>query len=114
GAAGGKDPIRVFHADDFVKLHEIDMVGLQPLQGFVYLPRCGCFGPAINLGHEKDLLAVTVEQRFAHADFTAAVVVVPGVVHEVYPAIDGGADDAEALLLVFWLSDMITAKADCR
>ena len=79
------------------------MIGLQPLERLLNLPGGGLFGPAVDLGHEEDLLAVAVAQGLAHADFAVAVVVVPAVVQKVDAAVDRGADDADALLLVFRL-----------
>jgi hypothetical protein len=38
-ASFGKHAIRVFQADDFVVLHQVDAVGLEPLQALVNLLR---------------------------------------------------------------------------
>ena len=51
---------------------------------------------AVNLGHQESPLAVAVAECFAHTPFALAVVVVPTVVHEVDPAINCGADNAQA------------------
>ena len=49
-------------------------------------------GAAVDLGHQKDLVAVVVlRQCPAHQFFAAAVVVVPTVVHEIDAAVDAGA-----------------------
>ena len=61
----------------------------------------GLFGAAVDLGHQEDLLAVAVAQGLAHADFADAVVIVPAVVHEGDAAVDGGADDLDALRFVY-------------
>ena len=51
GAAVFKDPIGVFHADDFVKLHQVHVVGFEPFERFVDL-LCGLvFRAAVNFGH---------------------------------------------------------------
>src|SRR5271156_6354173 len=34
GPAGSEDAVRIVHADDFMKLQEIDMTGLEPAQRF--------------------------------------------------------------------------------
>ncbi len=36
-SAFGEDAIRIFHPDDFVELHQVDAIGLQPFQGLVDL-----------------------------------------------------------------------------
>ena len=70
------------------------------------------FGPAVDLGHQEDLLAVAVAERLAHADFAAAAVVVPAVVHEGDAVVDGGADDLDAFLLLLLSADVVAAQAD--
>ena len=42
-AARGKNAIGIFEANDLVKLHEIDMIGLQALERFVDLLRAASF-----------------------------------------------------------------------
>ena len=44
----------------FVKLQKINMIGLQPLQRLVELLTCREFVPAIDLGHQKCLLAIAI------------------------------------------------------
>ena len=55
--------------------------------------------PAVDLGHQEDLLPVTVLKRFAHSRFAHAFVVVPAVIHEGDAAIDSLADEANRILL---------------
>ena len=112
GAASGKDAVGIFHADDFMVLEEVDAVGLEALEGFVDL-FCGVgAGAAVDLGHEEDFGAVAIAQGLAHADFGAAVMVIPAVVHEGDAAIYGGADDFDSFGLVFRLADVESAEAD--
>ncbi len=72
----------------------------------------GFAGAAVDLGHEEGLLAISVAQRLAHADFAGAAVVVPAVVEEIDAFIERGANDANAFLLVALAADVISAQAD--
>ena len=99
-------------ANHFVKLQQIDGVGLQAAQGLVDLPGRALAGAAIDLGHEERFLAVSIAQGLAHADFAGAAVVVPAVVEEVDAFVEGGADDANALLLVLLAAEVISAESD--
>ena len=58
GAALGKDAVRIVEADDFVMLQQVDVVRLEPLQGFIDLAGGGFLGAAIDLGHQERLLPV--------------------------------------------------------
>src|ERR1022692_2740166 len=95
-----KDSSRIGFANHFVALQEINVVGLQAAQRFVQLLGCGLLSLAVNLGHEESFLTVAVSQRFAHAFFADASVVVPAVVEEVDSAVERGAYDADAFLFV--------------
>src|SRR5579859_957341 len=97
-----------------MKLHQVDAIGLQSLQGFVNLPCGGLLGATVYLGHEENLLTVTVAQSLSHSDFAGAPIIVPAVVHEREPTVDGTADDRNALRFVSLFSDMIPAQADGR
>src|SRR5216684_2643617 len=87
---------------------------LQALQGFVDLPGGGLLGPAVDLGHEEDLLPVAVTQSLPHATFTGAAIIVPAVVHEGESPVDGASDNRDALCFVSLFADMIPAQADGR
>jgi hypothetical protein len=112
-AAVREDAIRVLEADHLVVLQQIEVVGLQAPERLVDLPRRGLPGPAVDLGHQEDLVAVAVPERLAHADLAGAAVVVPAVVHEGDAAIDGGSDDANRLLLPR-LAQVIPTEPDQR
>ena len=58
GTPFGKNPVGVVQANDFVELHQIEMVGLQPLEGFVQLLHGGLLGAPVQFGHQKDFLPV--------------------------------------------------------
>ena len=47
----GKETVRILQADVLVELHQVDMVGLQPLQRLVDLPRRRVLGAAVKLRH---------------------------------------------------------------
>ena len=93
-------------------LEEVEVVGLEPLQGLVELLGGGFPGAAVNLRHEENLLAIAVAEGLAHTDFAAAVVVVPGVVHEGDAGVDGGANDLDTLLLLLLPADVVAAQAE--
>src|SRR6185437_4232660 len=111
-AAGREDALGILHADDFMELEQVEMVGLQPAQGYVELLRGRLLVAAVNLGHQEGFLAVAIAEGFAHANFALAAVVVPTVVEEIDSAIEGGADDADTLLLFGLPADVPTAQAD--
>src|SRR5437870_6405830 len=87
---------------------------LQPLQRFVDLPGGGLPGPAVDLRHEEDSLAIAVTQRPPHADFAGAAIIIPAVVHEGEPPIDGAADNRNTLQFVSLFADVIPTQADGR
>ena len=107
-----EEPVRIFHADVLVILHQVHLVRLQPLQRFVDLLRGGGLGAAVELGHQEHLLAVTVAQSLAHPDLALAVHVIPAVVHERDAAVDGRTDQPHRLLLVLGNADVVAAHAD--
>ena len=88
------------------------MIGLQPAERFVDLLGRARLGVAVNLGHQECFLPIPVLQRFPHADFAVAAVVVPAIVEEIDALIEGGANDADAFLLVALHADVVTAKPD--
>src|SRR5258708_26156240 len=114
GATGCEDPVRIFQSNNLMELHQVDAIRLQPLQRFVDLPGGGLPGPAVNLRHEEDSLAVAVAQRLAHADFADAAIIIPAVVHEGQPPIDGAADNRNTLRFVSLFADVIPTQADGR
>ena len=111
-AVVGEDAVGVFHADDFVELDEVDVVGAEAGEGLFELLVVLGDGAAVELGHEEDFLAVAVLEGFAHAEFGGAVVVVPAVVHEGDAVVDGGVDDLEAVFGIGLLAEVEAAEAD--
>src|SRR5271156_3985365 len=110
-AINGENSVGIGVANYLVKLQKVHVVGLQPAQRFVYLLGRALFGAAVNLGHQESFLAVTILQRFAHADFAFAAVVVPAVVQEIDAFIEPGANDAYAFLHVTLPGEVISAEA---
>src|ERR1039458_5873059 len=94
--AGCKDSVRVFQSDDLMQLHQINSIRLQPLQGFINLPRGRRLGAAVALGHEKDFLAVAVTQSLPHANFAGPAIVIPAVSNEGDPLVNGPRDNVYA------------------
>src|SRR6267154_425725 len=113
-SAFGKNAIRIGVANDFVELEQIDPVSLKAAQRLVDLTGSRSFGAPVNLGHQKRLLAITVAQRIAHADFTLAAVVVPAVVEKIDALIEARADDANAFLGIRLTTKMIAAEPNER
>jgi hypothetical protein len=61
-----KDAVGVLHAYHFVKLDQIDHVGLKPPQRLFQLLVIRVLGPPIHLCHEKDFCAITIAERMTH------------------------------------------------
>src|SRR5207253_6834893 len=102
-------------ANELVVLNEIDAIWLQSAQRFVERPRRLSLRVPVDLRHQEHLVTVSVAERLGHANFALPLVVVPRVVHEVHPAIDGGAHDAKSELLIDrWQSEMPAADPDWR
>src|SRR2546426_10876079 len=89
-------------------------MGLEPPQGLVDLGRRRLAVAAVDLGHEKGLGPVAVAQRLSHPDLAPAAVVVPTIVEEGDAALDGPADDADALGRILLVADVIPADPDAR
>ena len=113
-AAGSEDAVRIVHADDLVHLHQIDMIGLEPLERLLDLMGGGLLITPIDFGHQENLLPVAISQGFAHTHFAVAVVIIPAVVHEVDAVVDGRANEANSLGIVLWIPDVIPAQPDNR
>jgi hypothetical protein len=113
GAVLGEDAVWILEADDLMVLDEVDRIHLETAQGFVKLLGGLLLRSAINLGHQENFFTVAVTKRLAHAEFAGALVVVPGVVHEVDAAVNRRADDAQGELFVhFFHAEMMAADAD--
>src|SRR5580700_11694454 len=110
GSSSGKNTVRVGVTNYFVELDEIYSVSLKTAQRVGDLIRSGGLGASVDLGHEKSLLAVTIAQRVAHADFTLAAIVVPAVVEKIDALIETGANDANAFLGICLFAKMIAPK----
>src|ERR1019366_381954 len=83
GSAFSKNAIGIGIANHFMELEQVNSIRLQPPQRFIELCYGGSFGSAIDLGHQKGLLAITIAQRLAHANFALSAVVVPAVVEKI-------------------------------
>src|SRR5258707_15805908 len=112
GSACGKNAVRIVVANYFVKLEEIDAIGLQAAQRLIYLVCCGGFRASIDLGHEKRFLPVAVAKRVAHAYFALAAIVVPAVVEKIDSFIQPCADNANTFLGIRLLAKMIATEAN--
>jgi hypothetical protein len=63
----------------------------------------------VDLSHEEHPLAVAVAQGLTHAQLTAALVVIPTVVHKRDAPVDGPSNQGDAVLLVRRQANMIPA-----
>jgi hypothetical protein len=93
-------------------LHEIDVGDLEALERFVDLAGGDGFAAAVDFCHEEGFVTVAIEQGLTHADFALAAVIVPGVIEKVDAAIEGGADDLDALGFEELGADVIAAEPD--
>src|SRR5271165_2793604 len=109
-SAAGEDPVRIGVPNDLMKLQQINVIGLQAAQRFIELLGSSFPGLPVDLGHEERLLPIAVAQRLAHADLALAAVVIPAVVEEVDAAVETGADNADAFLLVGLHAEVISTQ----
>src|ERR1700693_125887 len=113
-SSGGKNAVRVGVANYLVELEEIDSVSLKTTQRVVDLIRSSGLGASVDLGHEKSFFAVTIAQRFAHADLTLAAVVIPAVVEKIDALIQTSANDTNAFLGISLFAKMIATETNER
>src|SRR5438132_4976616 len=108
-----KDPVRVLVPENLVVLDEVDAIDPEPPERFFQLAGRLLLRTAIDLRHEKGLLAVAVAQGLSHADLARPFVVVPAVVEEVDAAVQGRAHDPDGQPLIdVAQAQMPTADAD--
>src|SRR6516164_10378022 len=72
-----KDSIWIGVSNDFVKLKQVDTVGLQAPKRFLELAAGRGFISSVDLCHQESLFAIAVAERLAHTNFALAGVVVP-------------------------------------
>jgi hypothetical protein len=78
-------------------LKQIDAIGLEALEGHVNLTRGQILSSRIDLGHQKHFIAIAApRERVPHANLTAALVVIPGIVHEGDAAVNSRMNKAYA------------------
>src|SRR6266478_2504956 len=97
-----------------MELHQINAIGLQSPQGFVDLAGGDLPGSAVDLGHEEDFFPVAITQRLPHADFAGAAIIIPAVVHEGDPPVNGAPDNRYTLRFVSLFADVIPTQTDGR
>src|SRR5215470_17683958 len=114
-ATRGKDAVRVGVTNHFVKLKEVEVVGLEATERLVNLARGGRLSAPVDFGHDERLLAIAIAQSFAHPDFALTAVVVPAVVQEIDSIIDASPNDAYGFRLgEFRLAQVKSAEANYR
>ena len=95
GALCREDAVGIVEPEHLMEHPQVKMIGLQPLERLVELRLRNVLVPAIHLGHQEDLVAVSaLGQCFPHADLAVAFIVVPGVIHERDAAIDRSVAEA--------------------
>src|SRR6202521_4502867 len=72
GAFVVEDSMRIVIPQDLMMLHEIDAIGLQPLERLVELPHRFRVGSPVDLRHQKDLLPVAIPERLSPARLARA------------------------------------------
>jgi len=98
-----------------VELPKVQVVGLEPPQAVLQVLERTLVVPLAVLGHEEDLVAPPPNgQGLAHDLFAVAVVIVPGVVEERQPLVEGGVHDLDGFLFVLDAADVPAAQADDR
>src|SRR5208282_3177448 len=113
-AALGENLLGVVHPDDFVKLHQVDAIGLQALEAFLDLLRRPGLAVAVDFAHQEDLVAIAVAQRHPHPALALTVMVIPAVVHEGDAAIDRSTHDANRITGILGHRHVIAAQTHNR
>ena len=91
-----EDPLGVVVVVDLVELPEVEVIGLEPAQAVLEVRLGVLGGAAAALGHEEDLVApAPLRDRLAHPVLGLAVHVVPGIVEERDPFVDGPLDQTD-------------------
>src|ERR1017187_11025940 len=90
--------IGIFHRADGVKLVEIHMIGVEPLQGALQLLACTLRVATRGLLRKEDLAAIG-SQRFTEFDFRFTIEVRRGAVEVVHASVVRFCDAARGLLL---------------
>src|SRR5215472_14351183 len=112
-ATSGKNAVRIGVANHFVKLKEVEVVGLEATEGLVNLARGGRLSAPVDFGHDERLLAIAVAKSLAHPDFALTAVVVPAVVQKIDSIVDASPNDAYGFRLgEFRLAQVKSAEAN--
>src|SRR5437762_1034579 len=111
-SARSKILIRICHANVFMELNEVDMVRLKAPQRLINLLSSRCTRASVVFSHDKGSAAVTISKRLAHANLTAAIMVIPGVIKERNPPIERRPNNANAFIFIGH-PDMVAAEAYC-
>ncbi len=65
-AVFAENDFRIGHPDHFMELQQVEMIGLQTLEGLVDLLGGRFARVAVDFGHQENPLAIAVAQRLAH------------------------------------------------
>jgi hypothetical protein len=109
-----KKTVGIFQPNVLVILNQIDVIRLETLQRFVNLPRRRVFRPAVEFGHQKYLLPVTIAQRRTHPLLALTEIIIPAVIHEVDAAIDGAPNNPDRHFGIGRMAEVIAAQSDRR
>src|SRR5215471_2735433 len=113
-SSGCKDSIWIGVSNDFVKLKQVDTVGLQAPKRFFELAAGRGFISSVDLCHQESLFAIAVPERFAHTNFALAAVVVPAVVQKVDALVESLSNNRDALVGIYLLTEVISADSNQR
>ena len=114
GTVLAEDAVGIFHANHLVVLDEVDRFNAEPEEALIDLLRGRDLRATVDLRHQKCFLAMAVLEGFAHPQFAEAIVIIPAVVEEVHPRIEGRADDLDPVGILFRSADVVTADPDAR
>jgi hypothetical protein len=101
GSLGIENPMGIIEANDLMMLDEVEAIDLEPLERFFDLARGFFLCASVDFRHQENFFSVTVAERFAHAFLAFAIVIIPGVIHEIDSTIDRSADNAGGKVLFY-------------
>src|ERR1700685_1715170 len=88
-----EEAVRILHPDVLVELNQINVIGFEPPERLIDLVSRRAPGAPIELRHQEHLVAIPVAERIPHPALALAIVIIPAVVHEGDPAVDGRPND---------------------
>lgn len=88
------------------------MIGLEPLETLIDLPLGDFAGAPVNLCHQESPGAIPVPKCLSHPYLALSFVIIPAVIQEIDPLIEGRSHDSNALRLRGLGSDVKSTEPD--